>query len=64
MQWRGCHHRKVITVMVDDREDEGDVVAVWDGLGASKNDAEILDTRNYFLALRMARGLRHDEHLP
>jgi hypothetical protein len=50
--------------MVDDREDEGDVVAVWDGLGASKNDAEILDTRNYFLALRMARGLRHDEHLP
>jgi hypothetical protein len=54
-RWRGCHHRKVIAVMVDDREDEGDV-AVSDGLRAGGNDAEILDTRNCFSALRMTRG--------
>jgi hypothetical protein len=45
-QWRGRHHHEAIS----DRDDEEDMIAC-DGVGARKNDAEILNTRNCFFGV-------------
>lgn len=45
--WRGHHNHEAITVMVNDQENEEDVT-IWDVVGAGRNDAEILNTRNSF----------------